>query len=333
MSNKRYVDYRQLKDQVSLAMILDRYNITGDLKKRGSELQGRCPLHQGEGHRSFHANISKNAFHCFSCNKKGNILDFVAAKESCTVQEASLLIADWFQVESLSIVPGTATDTEPRKTDQSSKMVVKAEPKINPENCNKPLAFLLRCNPDHPYGLKRRLSKETIQTFGTGLCLSKGMFAGRYLIPIHNPLGQLVAYAGRSLDEKTEPKYLLPSSEKGFFKSELLFNFHRVPKRDDGNNQVYVVEGFFAVMRLHQAGLPCVGLMGSSLSATQEDLLVQNFGRLILVFDGDTAGRRCTEECLRRLSRRRFVLVHDLSDGEQPDDLASDGEVIGRLSV
>jgi DNA primase len=60
------------------------------------------------------------------------------------------------------------------------------------------------------------------------LCLSKGMFAGRYVIPVHNPQGELVGYAGRALDEETEPRYLFPPSDKGFYKSHLLFNLQRI---------------------------------------------------------------------------------------------------------
>ena len=43
--------------------------------------------------------------------------------------------------------------------------------------------------------------------------------SGRVVIPIHNERGELVAYAGRSIDD-SEPRYKLP---RGFHKSvELL---------------------------------------------------------------------------------------------------------------
>ena len=47
--------------------------------------------------------------------------------------------------------------------------------------------------------------------------------SGRVVIPIHNERGELVAYAGRSIDG-SEPKYKLPA---GFHKSLELFNLHR----------------------------------------------------------------------------------------------------------
>jgi len=58
-------------------------------------------IHQGEGTDTFHANLEKNVFQCFSCHAKGNVLDFVVAMEKCTVREAALKMQSWFQV------PGT----------------------------------------------------------------------------------------------------------------------------------------------------------------------------------------------------------------------------------
>src|SRR5260370_34664768 len=112
--------------------------------------------------------------------------------------------------------------------------------------------------------------------------------SGRVVVPIYNDRGELVAYAGRSIDA-TEPKYKLPA---GFKKSAELFNLHRVlglPQESRG--RVIVCEGFFDCMKVHQACLPAViGLMGSSLSDAQEKFL-QKFAQVILLLDGDEAGR------------------------------------------
>ena len=86
----------------------------------------------------------------------------------------------------------------------------------------------------------------------------------------------------------------------------------------------YVVEGFFGCMWLHQAGIPSVALLGSALSAEQEELLTEHFERVVLLFDGDDAGRSATEDCLERLSRRVFVKAVDLEEGKQPDDLTAE---------
>ena len=87
----------------------------------------------------------------------------------------------------------------------------------------------------------------------------------RIVIPIHNSEGELVAYAGRSIDG-SEPRYKFPA---GFHKSLELFNLHRVK----GEVSVVLVEGFFDCMKVTQAGFPCVALMGSTMSKAQEELL------------------------------------------------------------
>src|SRR5687767_9937531 len=95
-----WVDFRAVKAAVPIAAVLQRYGVQG-LKRHGAELRGRCPVHKGEGQDSFHANTEKNAFNCFSCKVRGNVLDFVAAMERCTVRDAAIKLQQWF-----SLAPG-----------------------------------------------------------------------------------------------------------------------------------------------------------------------------------------------------------------------------------
>ena len=120
---------------------------------------------------------------------------------------------------------------------------------------------------------------------------------GRIVIPIHNDRGELIAYAGRSIDG-AEPKYKLPP---GFKKSEALFNLHRVLQKEKGTDLVIVVEGFFDVMTVCQASFAdVVALMGSSISEAQETLLSQ-FKHVVFFLDGDQAPISqypfCADEC------------------------------------
>jgi hypothetical protein len=80
---------------------------------------------------------------------------------------------------------------------------------------------------------------ETAARFGVGFYGGPGLMSGRVVIPIHDAHGQLVAYAGRSVDGMA-PKYRLPS---GFLKSQVLFNFHRAAPSHQ--TDAVVVEGYF----------------------------------------------------------------------------------------
>jgi len=349
MAKETWVDFKFIKERVGMEEILEFYGLLKGLKRKGDELVGFCPLHQGKKNpNAFHANVQKNAWHCFGdCRRGGNVLDFVALKEGgLTIRQAALLIQDWFGLakeEQLAKKP-LAKGKKPARVVKGEGVSLDRpkkgplEPQNGPQSLpeNPPLTFTLKnLDPGHSWLAERGLSPLTIKTFGLGYC-SKGLMAGRIVIPIHNQKGQLIAYAGRwpGQPPEGEGKYKLPPK---FKKSLVVFNLHRAQDlaRKKG---LILVEGFFDCFRLWQAGFhQVVALMGSSLSPEQERQIVEAVGpqgQVVLMFDGDPAGRGCTQEVLERLSSQVFVKVIWLEETQQPDSLAEDQlqEVLGNLS-
>jgi len=153
------------------------------------------------------------------------------------------------------------------------------------------------------------------------------MMAERIAIPIHNPEGGVVAYAGRFPGETVEdtPKYKLPP---GFRKSLEFFNIDRAIK-EPAENPLIIVEGFFDCMKLHQHGCrKVVALMGSTMSAAQEELIRKHTDRksqVIVMLDEDEAGKAGRDDIASRLAKFVFVKVHTFEkDGMQPEDLSAE---------
>lgn len=301
-----WVDFKQIKASVAIERVLQRYGAR--VRRIGGELRGPCPLPTHTSRRSrdsFSVSPSRNVWSCRSqsCMQArggkpgGNILDLVALMEGCTVREAALRLQDW---------SGTFPPRRPVAADDI------------PPAANAPLPFTLhQIDRHHPYLAARGLTEETIRTFGVGLYRGKGFLRGRIVIPIHNEHGELVAYVGRALGDE-EPKYRFPA---GFKKSQVLFNLHRACAT--GARTVIVVEGFFDTFAVHQAGYPAVvALMGSTLSAHQAELVSHAFDRVLLMLDGDEAGRQGTAMITRALATRTPVSVITLGEGAQPDQLA-----------
>jgi len=302
-----WVDFKTVKQSVTIEQALSHYGVK--LKRSGKELRGRCPIHHGDGADSFHANTEKNAFHCFSCQAKGNVLDFVAAMEKCSVRDAALKLKDWFPVSASRNAPLPAA-----KASADSRLA-REEGGERGER-NKPLGFQLKgIDFAHPYLEARGIDPETAEYFGVGMFTGKGSMSGRIVTPIENESGELVAYAGRSVDG-SEPKYKLPA---GFKKSQVLYNLCRATEETDGT--VVLVEGFFDCIKVTQAEHACVALMGCSMSEAQEDQLSAHFRRVVIMLDGDEAGRRAAAEIAGRLTHKVWVRVVDLADGIQPDQL------------
>lgn len=315
-----WVDFKAVKQGVSMEMALAYYGVML-CRIDGPYLRGRCPLpaHTSKSSsQSFIVHTDKNAWVCHSDScvasrggrSGGNVLDFVAALERCSVRDAALKLQEWFSV---TAVPA------PRKQTISATEGASSYVPAGAEKSNQPLAFTLRgIDLHHPYLTERGLNSKTAADFGTGAYPGRGLMADRLVIPIHNEDGVLVAYAGRSLDQ-SEPKYKFPPR---FRKSHVLFNLHRAIRH---GRAVIVVEGFFDCFHVHQAGFPCVvALMGCALSHRQEILLQQHFRDVTLMLDGDNPGRRAAVIIAARLVTKLAVRVLEIPDGSQPDNLHAD---------
>jgi len=138
------------------------------------------------------------------------------------------------------------------------------------------------------------------------------------VFPIHDERGELVAYAGRTMDGR-EPRYLFPP---GFRKSQVVFNLHRAVESAAGQGGVaIVVEGFFDCLKVHQAGYGNVmALLGASVSEQQSKLLHTYFRELVVMLDGDDVGRRGSRALAARWPDAHIAWV---PAGRQPDQLSS----------
>jgi DNA primase len=245
-------------------------------------------------------------FHCFACSAGGNVLDFVAKMEGCSVREAAQ------RLQASQGAGGGAAGTAGRP--QRRELVTKKR-KLNP-----PLGFSLKVDGTHPYLARRAIDPITAAHFGVGYYGGHGVMSRRIAIPIHDPQGRLVAYCGRALDGAV-PRYRFPV---GFQKSQVLFNYHRA--RTAGNDRVIVVEGFFDCLRVHQAGFPyVVALMGARLSVAQKNLLAERFSHVVLLLDGDQTGRAATVQIARDLAPACSAREVLLPVGVQPDQMTAAG--------
>ncbi len=337
MPKSMFVDFKAVKSAIRIEQVLEHYGLLDKFKRSGDSLSGPCPIHKGTNPTQFRVSLSKNVWNCFSeCKHGGNTLDFIARMENISIHAAAQKAIEWFHLDPDAMsadsgedapqsqeVPRTESAPRPRPVSEVASASDNGAP-------NKPLKFRLdKLQSDHPYLAERGLTPETIKAFDIGFC-SKGMMADRIAIPIHNPAGLLVAYAGRYPGEPGEdtPKYKLP---QGFRKSLELFNIDRAVK-EPSEKPLVIVEGFFGCMNLHQHGCrKVVALMGSTMSTAQEELIRKHTNgqsQVIVMLDEDDAGRAGREDIAVRLARLLFVKVHTFEqEGHQPEKLSAE-EVI-----
>jgi len=303
-----WVSFAEVKSRVTLEQVLRAYQVKGLRRSGRDQYRGCCPIHRGEGQEAFHANLARNVFHCFACGAGGNVLDFVAAVERCSIREAALRLQD----NGLCGAPPRPPSRPPIRPAEAKLVTKKRE-------VNAPLPFHLALDGEHPYLAQRGIGRATVDHFGVGFFGGGGLMSRRVAIPIHDEEGRLVAYCGRATDGSA-PRYRFPA---GFQKSRVLFNYHRA--RATGSDEVVLVEGFFDCMRVYQAGFSSVAaLMGVQLSEAQKELLVRGFSRVVLLLDGDEAGQAATVRIAAALREACTIDELHLEPGCQPDQLSSD---------
>ena len=258
------------------------------------------------------------------------VCDFASAG----IHDAALKACEWFGIP-LDEVKTNRSQDEPEAPagtpPDAAATPSKAAPASAPENTtpNPPLKFRLdKLDRAHPYFTERGITQEAIIDFGLGYFTGdKGIMVGRIAIPIHNVKGEVVAYAGRWPGNPPDgtPKYRLPT---GFRKGLELFNLDRA-SREPADKPLVIVEGFFDAVKLHQHGCrKVVALMGSSLSAAQEELIRKHTNgqsQAILMLDEDDAGQAGRDDIAARLAKFCFVKVHQFEKpGTQPEQLSAE---------
>lgn len=112
----------------------------------------------------------------------------------------------------------------------------------------------------------------------------KFLLTGRYVFPVMDMLGNIIALIGWYPDEK---KYVTTPS-KMFSKDCLFFGMEQLGTTGIGKTY-YLVEGIFDSLTIRSMGFPCIAQMGIN-SSRYKEVLYTLFKKLVAVPDNDTQG-------------------------------------------
>ncbi len=310
------------------------------LRKQGTAHVGLCPFH-AERSPSFQVIPGRNFYHCFGCGKHGDAFTWLMEREGMTFPEAleQLARSAGIDLPQRRERPAAEVDLETRMRSALDAAQAWYEVQLTQHEAARTYlrdrgyqgAFVAEAGfgmaPDGWEGLVshlRRLdfSGELLEQAGLASRSERGtqidFLRNRLTIPIHDARGRLVAFGGRILGEG-QPKYLNTRDTPLFHKGGTLFGLHRAKgAMKDG---ALVVEGYFDVLQLHQAGVSqAVAPLGTALTEEHLRALGRFTRRVVLCFDGDAAGRRAMEKSLRLALPLGFeVRLLELPQGEDPD--------------
>lgn len=306
--------------------IVDIVSERVSLRRAGRNYLGLCPFHT-EKTPSFTVSPDKQIFHCFGCGTGGNVFSFLMKIGGLTFPEAARALAGRCGID----LPTAGMSPEEKKklTERETILTLNAQA----------VSFYTRCLFSKKQGMeamaylhKRGLSDTTIAQFQLGfapdgwdhLCRHfqsrhipaeaaqrAGLivprreapghydrFRNRIMFPIFNAQNQPVALGGRVMDDAL-PKYLNSPESLVYNKRRSLYGLNRARQKCRETETVYVVEGYFDLLALHQVEIEnSVATLGTALTAEHVRILkglVGAGGRAVLVYDSDQAGIRAAQ--------------------------------------
>lgn len=315
------------------------------LKKVGINFMARCPFHE-EKTPSFSVSPIKQTYHCFGCQNKGNVIDFLIHYERLTFVEA---------IESLAHNLGLNI---PRENKHSTNLSIRQDIPDYPVMLQVARYYqqALKKSPQAITYLKQRgLSGEITRHFGIGyapaawdnlmqvlpkhrnILLNNGLlitkhqrdydrFRDRIMFPIRDQRGNVIAFGGRVLDPSQTPKYLNSPETALFQKSKALYGLYEILQQKKKLSRIVIVEGYLDVVSLAQHQIDyCVATLGTATNKQHLQLLFRYVDNLIFCFDGDEAGQaaawRALTMSLPLLNDGRQIHFALLPPGEDPDSL------------
>ena len=159
-------------------------------------------------------------------------------------------------------------------------------------------------------------------------------FRGRLMFPIQNAHGKPISLGGRIIPSIAEriasekgdggagAKYINGPETLLFRKSNELYGLDLARDSIRGANEVLVMEGYTDVVAASMAGIDrAVAVMGTALTESHVKVLKRFAARVVLVLDGDEAGRRRAEEVLELFVNADADLrILTLPDNADPAD-------------
>jgi len=149
-------------------------------------------------------------------------------------------------------------------------------------------------------------------------------FRGRIMFPIHNDIGEVIAFSGRLLqDEEGAAKYLNSPETALFRKGSVLFGLDKSKRALIEANCAVVCEGQLDLISLFEAGITnVVAPQGTAFTERQARILKRFVNEVVLCFDADAAGQKAAERSLDALLQNDLIVrVAEMPVGEDPDSL------------
>lgn len=321
------------KEQVKRAIdIVDLVGGYLQLRREGRAYKAICPWHDDK-RPSLQVNPERQSYKCWVCDVGGDVFSFVMKIENITFPEALAMLAEKAGVK---LVGPSGGDRAGPGGDE--KRLLYDAMKWAEEQFHRCLVMSPGAEPARRYLEERGVTTDSVQRYKLGFSPNEwgwvlerarntpytpkvlekvglvapkpngpghyDRFKGRVLFSIRDAQGRPVAFGGRVLPgpgSENAAKYINSPETPLYSKSNLLYGLDAA--KDAISRPTFrtalVMEGYTDCLIAQQCGFAhAVAVCGTALGDRHLQLLRRYADRIVLVLDGDEAGRRRTDQLL-----------------------------------
>lgn len=334
---------------------LDLVDIIGErlqLKKAGRNFKSPCPFHN-EKTASFVISPERQIWHCFGCQKGGDVFTFVQEYENITFAEALKELAAKAGIKLSS--PVFRSDRERKQdliyslnhlTSQFYNYLLLEHPAgkralkylTEERKMTLPLikTYMLGFAPNNDALAKYLIGKKKYtedDLILAGLGFRKGryvsdFFRDRIMFPIIDHRGNVVAFSGRQLVTNAEygGKYVNTRETPVYVKGDTLFGLNLAKEGIKKEGKVIIVEGEFDVITAYKEGITnVVAVKGTALTENQIKLLKRFTQKFTFCFDTDSAGTEAQRRSISMIEKEGITATVIVPpQGKDPDELLNE---------
>ena len=349
--SERGGDWSDFKERVRAAT--DAVELVGQylkLRRSGSNYQGLCPFHH-ERTPSFNVSRERQNYYCFGCHKGGDVFSFIMEQEGLEFKEALVFLANRAGIA----VPDSFSGRGRERLDLFYRINESTAEFYHKLLLASPLGEGAR-----DYLQRRGISGESVAHFQLGFapqswrqlyehlsarefppdkCEAVGLirrkssgpgyydtFRNRLIFPVRTVGGRVVGFGARVMDDSL-PKYINSTDSPVYAKKSILYGMDHAWKEIRKRKRGVLVEGYFDVISLHQAGIPeAVAACGTAFSSDQAKLLGRYADTICIVTDGDSAGQKAAVKAAgvtMTVGGRPKIVA--MEAGEDPDSVVQKG--------
>ncbi len=299
----------QIKAKLNIADVIGSYV---KLDRAGANYKACCPFHR-EKTPSFFISPDRGTFHCFGCDRGGDLFTFVQDMEGIDFLGALKMLAERAGV--------TLRESRPEERKERDRLfavmdaaalyyrtVLVRSPEVAAYLSGRGLTaetiadFRIGYAPDEWRSVSTFLAEKGFSVADmekAGLVIVKGpgshydRFRGRVMFPIMDTAGRVIAFSGRVFGDTSADtaKYINSPETEIYRKSAVLYGLDKAKGAIRSLGCCVLVEGQVDVIMAHQAGTKhAVASSGTALTPEHVAMIGRLTDTIIMSFDGDAAG-------------------------------------------